>query len=578
MDADLQDLLIVWQGGENPSPERCATLLARLRGDDAFRRTFVEEIGLLGMLKAVQAPEPRWLRLEDELGWSRHEPTAPEALAEQVMQTVRVRRRRRRLVGWALAAAVLLALAAGFVFLHSPSTPKALPNVVRVKDMLPLSQLATAIVVENVQWDSEIAPLEERSIVTSGPLRFRSGRLTLAFHNGVTLTVAGPADLELRSTRQIFCRRGQLRARVPPGAEGFTVLTPGYEVVDLGTEFGLNLEADGKADLMVFEGEVALSVLGMDGHSVRSTVLEGPKVVQIDPLAAQIEEITASAERFVCLPTVAPPVLDLSPTYAAEIRAAKPWGYWRFEKLVRGLVANEVAGRPPLRAEGGVQLASAPGCPNHWAVFQRGDPQQAFQMVGDWTPPRAAGYALEVWVQPTLPGSDFCVHGATFVALTGMNEGPPEKHAAFLELNARSRYSLHEPCRVRFLDRWPAGASKLQGDNVFSPHNFVPAFWHHLVAQKAGGRLELYIDGQLAGTSPASGQHDDAPGPCQLLVGRLKRTGRFPPNGDEVYRLIDHLRPFEGHLDELAVYDRPLTTAEIQRHFQGRNLQGQKIP
>ena len=57
----------------------------------------------------------------------------------------------------------------------------------------------------------------------------------------------GPADLELIAIDRVFCRRGRLRTRVPDGAEGFVVSGPGSAVMDLGTEFALNVEADGKA-------------------------------------------------------------------------------------------------------------------------------------------------------------------------------------------------------------------------------------------------------------------------------------------------------------------------------------------
>jgi hypothetical protein len=61
MDQDMQDLLGLWLGDRDPGPQRRESLLARLRGDGTFRRAFVEEIRLFGMLRAVQLSEPRWL-------------------------------------------------------------------------------------------------------------------------------------------------------------------------------------------------------------------------------------------------------------------------------------------------------------------------------------------------------------------------------------------------------------------------------------------------------------------------------------------------------------------------------------
>src|SRR4051812_18411405 len=86
----------------------------------------------------------------------------------------------------------------------------------------------------------------EGEILAARRLRLRAGGATLTFLSGVTLTLEGPADLDLVTIDRVFCRLGRLRARVPEGAEGFVVASPGSAVVDMGTEFGLNVEADGR--------------------------------------------------------------------------------------------------------------------------------------------------------------------------------------------------------------------------------------------------------------------------------------------------------------------------------------------
>src|SRR5262245_10658289 len=108
MDQDLQDLLALWLGDHDPGPARRGALLARLRGEEAFRRTFVEQIRLLGMLRAVQSSEPRWLRLEDEMGWSARQRDDVEALALRVVREGRRRLRVRRWLRWSAVAAALV--------------------------------------------------------------------------------------------------------------------------------------------------------------------------------------------------------------------------------------------------------------------------------------------------------------------------------------------------------------------------------------------------------------------------------------------------------------------------------------
>jgi hypothetical protein len=279
MDDDLRDLLAAWRGDDDPGEERRAALLARLRDDPAFRRAFLNEVHLLGMLKVVQSAEPRWLRLEDELGWSGRERSAVPALEDRVMDAVRARARPRYTVrlAWVagLAAAVLVGLLAWPRFFEKP-VPAA-PEV----------ELGTVVRLDGVRWHGDAGPAEGGT-VTSGRLRLLGGRASLAFYNGVSLAIEGPADVDLLAVDRVFCRQGKLRTRVPPGAEGFTVLLPGAEVVDLGAELGLNQGPDGPARLMVFGGQAAASVLGKDGQTQRGALLEHRRSVALEAQAGVI--------------------------------------------------------------------------------------------------------------------------------------------------------------------------------------------------------------------------------------------------------------------------------------------------
>jgi hypothetical protein len=323
----------------------------------------------------------------------------------------------------------------------------------------------------------------------------------------------------------------------------------GYEVVDLGTEFGLNQEPGEPSQLMVFEGQVAVSVLGADGSTVQSALLEGPDAVEVDAQALRIQPTPPRPEYFISGPQRTPPTLKLDQTYRAEVLRSKPWGYWRFETLAAGRAANEVAGRPSLQTHGEVRQDKVPGS-GSCALFQPGYPDQAFLMDGEWSPSRGKGYAIELWVQAESLGQN------ALVSLIARMAGPEENHVALLELTARSRQAEHAPCAVRFLDRWPPAT--WGGENVFSRRTYIPDRWHHVIGQRTGDSLEVFTDGILMGTSRADG--NSATTPCQLLVGRLKQA----PSR----RTVEQIRPFEGRMAELAVYDRPLTVEEVRRHYQ----------
>ena len=91
---DLSDTLITDAG------------LERLRRDDAFQQSFVDEIHMLGMIRVVQSTEPRWLRLQDELGWGPGERAADRELEDELMRRVRG----IPIPGWASLMVVVLLL------------------------------------------------------------------------------------------------------------------------------------------------------------------------------------------------------------------------------------------------------------------------------------------------------------------------------------------------------------------------------------------------------------------------------------------------------------------------------------
>jgi hypothetical protein len=201
-----------------------------------------------------------------------------------------------------------------------------------------------------------------------------------------------------------------------------------------------------------------------------------------------------------------------------------------------------------------VKLVGA-GDHNRCLEFGPDEAEQSLAMDGLWEPPSQPGYAVELWA---LPGRIGHAALASLIA-----PGPPAedyKHLFLVELTASDRQSLLSPGLFRFLHRWPPGDSG--GDNLFSTRHYVPNRWHHLVAQRSGGRMELYVDG--VPTQPVSTQSAGASEPCHLLLGRLKPIPR--PTGRV------HSRPFVGLIDELALYDRPLTAAEVRRHYELRTI------
>ena len=559
MEPDLADLLAAWLGRE-PEPARGEALLARLRLDPAFRRSFVAEIRMLGMLEAVQSPESRWLRLEDELGWSSTDRAPVEPLEDRVIRRLDVPDGRwpglrAAIRPGAVAAAALLAAGLGWMAWPGAKPGPGGPVPVAFPAVYPKvetsSGLAMVVKLDGIGWGSSTDPRPgEGDVLGAGRFRIESGRATLSMLTGVVLDVEGPADVELVSDAKVICHRGRVRARVPAGAEGFLVLGPSSAVVDLGTEFGLNVGLDGKTRGRVFKGKLEAALLDRAGSPRRSYLLDATggrssTAFEIDSASGRIEAVAASDGFLPASNLVAPP-LSLGDDYPAAVLEAKPWGYWRFESLAGRETPNEVPGGPPLTATGPVRLAehAGPGS-GRSAEFRAAEVPQFLAMGREWHPTWNPGFAVEFWCLSEAIG-----HG-TLVSLA--SPGDSDHHVFLMELTSRNRLTMHKPASIRLLHRWPPGWEG--GDNSYSREPYVPYRWHHLVGQVVGDRVELYKDGEPS-TLP-TGSPDDADVPCRLILGRLTTLSGSGVSVD---------RPFVGRIDEFALYDRPLKPEEIRRH------------
>lgn len=78
---------------------------------------------------------------------------------------------------------------------------------------------------------------------------------------GIEIVIEAPASFQFRDAFRLELFDGKLVADVPEGAEGFTVVTPRGEIIDLGTRFGVSVSED-KVETHVFEGEVEVRQKG----------------------------------------------------------------------------------------------------------------------------------------------------------------------------------------------------------------------------------------------------------------------------------------------------------------------------
>jgi hypothetical protein len=215
--------------------------------------------------------------------------------------------RRRRLLLWGSIGVTGLIAAGLLLTFGLPPTPVVVaPNT----DTEPVDDtVAVLLQAHGAAWEKSDLPTRVGSPLRPGVLRLKSGVAHLEFYSGATVILQGPAELRLISRSKAYCVRGKLRATVPAQAHGFTIGSPSLELVDLGTEFGVDVGAQDNTEVHVFEGKVQLHKAGDDrkglvpkelttGEGVRVEGANLPKPIKANPTAfVTATELAAQSQK-----------------------------------------------------------------------------------------------------------------------------------------------------------------------------------------------------------------------------------------------------------------------------------------
>lgn len=119
-------------------------------------------------------------------------------------------------------------------------------------------EIATVADLRDCRWKSAAAPGIDKRL-PPGMLELESGVALIEFDSGARLALQGPARLELIDPNQACLHEGAASVRCDHGVYGFSLKTPTSTVIDLGTEFGVAVEAGGAAEVHVLDGEVEVA-------------------------------------------------------------------------------------------------------------------------------------------------------------------------------------------------------------------------------------------------------------------------------------------------------------------------------
>jgi hypothetical protein len=358
-----------------------------------------------------------------------------------------------------------------------------------------------------------------------GVYELEQGAIHLRFANGADLVIEGPARFELIDPLHARLEYGNIRAIVPPTAKGFTVATKNANFEDVGTEFGLRVEREtGEESLLVFDGQVNVrrpdsnillsSIQGGETHQYKNGKPTEPADIQPEmfPEPGGIGFRRWLADKAFRLHD--PSLLAL---FSFERETNQP-------TVLRNLQTDGVSAVSDARIHGA-----------HWGSGRwQGKGALLFDSPNDFAELDVEGEFNELTI-------------ATWVMVNRLDH---PLNAVF-DSNGWESGDVHLQIQRQgapYADLYEArGGERQHWDTV------VPmAKWTHLVAtySVADRKMRVFVNGERSYECSLNNEGHIQPGTCR--IGNWLAVGEFAP-----------VRSFNGRIDELAIWNRALSEAEI---------------
>lgn len=119
--------------------------------------------------------------------------------------------------------------------------------------------IATLTESVEAQWVDTEWPMEIGTRFREDEMRFlKQGVVRIVFDSGAEVVLEAPAVIKLQGSDRMSLYSGRLYAVVPGPTAGFIVDTPSVRIVDLGTEFGVDVDVTNIVRTEVYKGRVAM--------------------------------------------------------------------------------------------------------------------------------------------------------------------------------------------------------------------------------------------------------------------------------------------------------------------------------
>ena len=436
--------------------------------------------------------------------------------------------------------AACLAVAGCLAFLNTKEVIKEVEVVKTVREQIPLALVSK--ISEDIKWSSSSKKVGQ--VLVEEEIILERGQLTITYNHGTEVKIEGPAHYSLKSLELAEMKYGQLAAKVPEAAQGFTIEAPKAAIVDLGTEFALNVSKEGKSQVYVYEGEVVSSLLGESGTTLLNANLYDKEGIQIDSNSETLSELSGN-EDFIRVENKSDSDLIISTKYIETVKKHSPLAYWRFEKSESGIVKNEMSN------DYHGKLTKQARTSNNKFYVEKGH-IGGFLVEQPVYGINQKNYTIELWLNAKEHASDM-----SLVSL--MNPKPLNKkdgylHLVYTQLMSNNKRLRCMPFDFRYSHRYPA--TRNVGKNAFAGESYTPGKWYHMVCVRNDSSFSLYLNGELKQTIHENLNSDDLP--YTFFMGKIDP--------------LRTMRQFIGQIDEVALYKRALSQDEIIEHFKAAEV------
>ncbi len=442
-------------------------------------------------------------------------------------------RRSRRRLPWPWAAAAVLVAGAIWILRSEPAE-------------------ARFVRLESVTWAAMEVPRRLGEVVDPPRVQLAAGLVEFGFGRGATVIVEGPADFEVRGPHHAFLHQGRAVVRLPKGKKGFILDSPRGQLVDQGTEFGVDVGPSGDTEVHVLDGLV-------EAHpDSQRAAIELSRNQAVRLTRQSIEQFSSDAGSF---------ITDLPPPSAGTIGFL----HWSFDEGRGVLSTNRGTGLGTAHARANLRSFPKSEAGPGWIPGQFGS-ALSFDGTNDYVEcefpgiPGSQARTVAFWVK--VPHSAQTNEGYGIINWGTINQSGT---AWQVSINPEAQDGPLGRLRVGVHRGFVVGTTDLRDDR-----------WHHCAVVMYGGHrpdagthILLYVDGEL---EPAARK--------ALQEIRTDTTGATAHNMwlgrnlsyQATYSRIRGGPFFRGYVDEVFVFNAALNQEQLRSLMKYNRLPNPPAP